>query len=445
VSIPDATGDEAYTYDVYKHPLTATKNDRAVSYVYDGLGRRIAEQEATGTAFILWDGSQLAAYGLSRTDASNWVLEVGGADIDEHIASVNLGRGTVRIYHQTIDGSVIGVSDGTGLLEGYSYSAYGEVTFRNPDSTPRTDTAVGTRFLYHGQLFDPYTRTYSMRAREYRPTWGRFLSTDPIGLDGGLNLYAFVNGAPLHMRDPMGTHADPLKDIDTFEQWLDLANEAEGGRMADGYAALFYEMSAIDPKMAVAFMTGDEATAMAALDAYHDAVERAIYEHDAARINELASRDHLTWGEAHPIVLKDGKVLEVEEFIPLIPAALGVLLLEGAAEGAVVEETASAALTRFVAGVDVTSFGKVVASGTADLGPTIDAIENGTLTPRSVFSNREGLLPPSLVADYYQEYVVPNPGVSGVGSQRIVQGMGGEMYYTPDHYQTFIPLSPGGG
>jgi len=205
VSIPDATGDEAYTYDVYKHPLTATKNDRAVSYVYDGLGRRIAEQEATGTAFILWDGSQLAAYGLSRTDASNWVLEVGGADIDEHIASVNLGRGTVRIYHQTIDGSVLGVSDGTGLLEGYSYSAYGEVTFRNSDGTPRTASAIGNRFLYHGQLFDPYTRTYSMRAREYRPTWGRFLSTDPIGLDGGLNLYAFVGGAPLHMRDPMGT------------------------------------------------------------------------------------------------------------------------------------------------------------------------------------------------------------------------------------------------
>jgi len=106
-------------------------------------------------------------------------------------------------------GSVIGVSDGTGLLEGYSYSAYGEVTFRNPDGIPRSDSALGTRFLYHGQLFDPWTRTYSMRAREYRPTWGRFLSTDPIGLEGGLNLYAFVDGRTLHFRDPRGTMPTP--------------------------------------------------------------------------------------------------------------------------------------------------------------------------------------------------------------------------------------------
>jgi filamentous hemagglutinin len=31
--------------------------------------------------------------------------------------------------------------------------------------------------------------------------------------------------------------------------------------------------------------------------------------------------------------------------------------------------------------------------------------------------------------------------VSGAGPQRIVSGQGGELYYTPDHYKTFIPLN----
>jgi filamentous hemagglutinin len=54
--------------------------------------------------------------------------------------------------------------------------------------------------------------------------------------------------------------------------------------------------------------------------------------------------------------------------------------------------------------------------------------------------NREGLLP-AKSSGYYQEFVVPTPGVSCAGSQRIVQGAGGELFYTPDHYQTFIPLN----
>jgi hypothetical protein len=43
-----------------------------------------------------------------------------------------------------------------------------------------------------------------MRAREYLPNEGRFLSPDPIGVFGGGNFYAFVLGKPLKLRDPFG-------------------------------------------------------------------------------------------------------------------------------------------------------------------------------------------------------------------------------------------------
>jgi filamentous hemagglutinin len=57
----------------------------------------------------------------------------------------------------------------------------------------------------------------------------------------------------------------------------------------------------------------------------------------------------------------------------------------------------------------------------------------------SVFMNREGLLPEQPVG-YYREYVHPTAGIDGPGRQRLVIGGGGETYYTPDHYKSFIRI-----
>jgi filamentous hemagglutinin len=42
---------------------------------------------------------------------------------------------------------------------------------------------------------------------------------------------------------------------------------------------------------------------------------------------------------------------------------------------------------------------------------------------------------------YYREFVHPTPGVNGAGLQRIVTGSGGEIWYSPNHYKTFIPIN----
>jgi guanyl-specific ribonuclease Sa len=106
---------------------------------------------------------------------------------------------------------------------------------------------------------------------------------------------------------------------------------------------------------------------------------------------------------------------------------------------------AKAGPTRFIDGVTVTARGKPPMTGTVDLKPTLDRIKSGGSFPHrndgSVFGNREGLLP-AQPQGYYREYVHPTPGVSGPGPQRVITGQGGEMFYTPDHYQTFIPINP---
>lgn len=82
--------------------------------------------------------------------------------------------------------------------------------------------------------------------------------------------------------------------------------------------------------------------------------------------------------------------------------------------------------------------------GTVDLGPTLERMKAGGSFPHrndgSFFMNREGLLPQQGTG-YYREFVHPTPGISGPGPQRIIMGQGGELFYTPNHYGSFIPLN----
>ncbi|WP_426176415.1 RHS repeat-associated core domain-containing protein [Massilia sp. TWR1-2-2] len=48
------------------------------------------------------------------------------------------------------------------------------------------------------------TGLYYYHARYYLPNLARFISSDPIGLDGGITTYAYVDGNPLSMVDPYG-------------------------------------------------------------------------------------------------------------------------------------------------------------------------------------------------------------------------------------------------
>ncbi|MCA2970042.1 MAG: hypothetical protein INH43_16120 [Acidobacteriaceae bacterium] len=56
------------------------------------------------------------------------------------------------------------------------------------------------------------------------------------------------------------------------------------------------------------------------------------------------------------------------------------------------------------------------------------------------FQNREGKLP-GQGSGYYKEYTVqPKAGVTNRGAERVITGQGGEVYYTPDHYNSFVRI-----
>ena len=101
-----------------------------------------------------------------------------------------------RTYLTDALGSVVAQTDEDQQpINWYSYSPYGEVaTIGNDEQNP---------VQYTGRENDG-AGLYYYRARYYDPVLKRFISEDPIGLGGGINHFAYVEGNPLSMIDPYG-------------------------------------------------------------------------------------------------------------------------------------------------------------------------------------------------------------------------------------------------
>jgi RHS repeat-associated protein len=58
--------------------------------------------------------------------------------------------------------------------------------------------------VYPGQYYDQETGLHYNYFRYYNPQTGRYITPDPIGLEGGVNLFAYANGNPIRWTDPWG-------------------------------------------------------------------------------------------------------------------------------------------------------------------------------------------------------------------------------------------------
>ncbi|WP_258539313.1 RHS repeat-associated core domain-containing protein [Dissulfurirhabdus thermomarina] len=105
--------------------------------------------------------------------------------------------GRAYFYHLDGLGTPLALTDAEGRQAvRYDYAAFG--------ARRRHGGRVRQALVFPGQYLDEETGLHYNWHRYYDPSTGRYLSPDPIGLAGGLNLYGYVGNNPINYVDPTG-------------------------------------------------------------------------------------------------------------------------------------------------------------------------------------------------------------------------------------------------
>jgi len=168
-------------------------NGKVVIFHFDLKGRLIAETDAAGQTlreYIYLNDRPLAL-----------VVDSNGGNL----------CGITGLYYYHVDhlNTPKKLTDANQqIVWDADYRPFGEAV--------ETVTAVDNPLRFPGQYQDKESGLHYNYFRDYDPGTGRYVESDPIGLRGGLNTYAYVEGNPLSWSDPFGLRASycqrPLKD-----------------------------------------------------------------------------------------------------------------------------------------------------------------------------------------------------------------------------------------
>ncbi len=185
-----------------------------VTYIYDGMGRRIL-RDLSGLStqkFVYLDQlSPVAELDAFNNVVSRFIYATGDNAPDYMVRNginylfVKDQIGSIRLVVNTSTGNVIQKID---------YDAFGQVlSDSNPGFQP---------FGFAGGMYDPETGLVHFDRRDYDPITGRWTAKDPIRFNGGsTNLYAYANNNPVSFKDPSG-----LKSESTYSDIIDKADQS---------------------------------------------------------------------------------------------------------------------------------------------------------------------------------------------------------------------------
>ena len=177
----------------------------AVDCSYDALGNRVVASDR------LWlpDHADPLKRPLIEADATT------GEPIRYYLwgpgrllGFIDAASGALTVAHCDEYGSVVALTDASGAVLHTAYYGPNGQDWGTTGTNPTPFAWLGGHGVQRVAVSDHLGPLYLTRYRLYSASLNRFLSSDPLGLAGGLNLYAYAEGDPLSYIDPLGLGAE---------------------------------------------------------------------------------------------------------------------------------------------------------------------------------------------------------------------------------------------
>ncbi len=190
-------------YDAYARIDSHTRNSVTTGYRYDAFDQRVQKYSGGGNnvRYIYAGQNQLLAErftsGLSNGSGSQWTsyLWLGGQPVGVVKGS------TLYWVHADHLGrpEVVTNANKQTVWRAANYAFHGNVVI---------DQIGGYNLGFPGQYWDTESNLWHNGFRDYEPTLGRYIQSDPIGLAGGASTYGYVDGNPVTNTDLLGLAMD---------------------------------------------------------------------------------------------------------------------------------------------------------------------------------------------------------------------------------------------
>lgn len=191
-----------YKYDALDRLISVTQDKEEVSFSYDAFNRRMTKTGNESTVKYLYaDQNEIASFIDNKMSEFRLLGTGKSGDIGAAVAIELKDQLYVPLHDHS--GHVTCLLDKNGqVVENYTYSAFGQEQITDQKGNKITKSINPWRFS--SKRIDPETNLIYFGRRYYDPEVGRWITADPIGQEGGPNLYAYVLNNPLMRADLLG-------------------------------------------------------------------------------------------------------------------------------------------------------------------------------------------------------------------------------------------------